>query len=254
MNPVPPLRPADPRRPFLLAADIDGTLLGDPDGQAALRGLIEAYPGSVHLAVISGRSRASIRGLVAEGSLPAPRFIGSAVGSELLDCADPQNRLGAEYAARAAADWDPGSVYALGEGEGMRRQAFPEGQPRFQAGFDWDGRPETLRDLRRRLAALPGCRIVPSQDRFVDVFPAGFGKGELTRFLQHRLGVEPERTVVAGDSGNDREMFETGFRGIVPGNALEELKRAADKPWHYHSPRPAAGGVIDGLQYFGLVE
>jgi hydroxymethylpyrimidine pyrophosphatase-like HAD family hydrolase len=250
---VPPLRPADPRRPFLLAADIDGTLLGDEEGLAALRALVRAFPDSVLLAVISGRSRASIQALIADGILPPPRFIGSAVGSELLDCADPENRLGEKYAARAEADWSVESVYSLGEGEGMRRQAFPEGQPRFQAGFDWDGRPATLAALRHRLAPLQRCRIVPSQDRFVDVFPEGFGKGELARFLQSRLGVHPERTVVAGDSGNDREMFETGFRGIVPVNALDELKRAADRPRHYHSPWPSARGVIDGLRHFGLI-
>jgi hydroxymethylpyrimidine pyrophosphatase-like HAD family hydrolase len=86
------------------------------------------------------------------------------------------------------------------------------------------------------------------------VFPEVFGKGELTRFLQRRLGVNRKRTVVAGDSGNEREMFETGFPGIIPANALDELKRTADKPWHYHSPWPSARGVVDGLRHFGLDE
>jgi hydroxymethylpyrimidine pyrophosphatase-like HAD family hydrolase len=57
---------------------------------------------------------------------------------------------------------------------------------------------------------------------------------------------------VAGDSGNDRQMFETEYKGIVPVNALDELKALASKPWHYHSPYPAARGVLDGLRHFGF--
>jgi hydroxymethylpyrimidine pyrophosphatase-like HAD family hydrolase len=49
-------------------------------------------------------------------------------------------------------------------------------------------------------------------------------------------------------------MFETGFKGIVPVNALEELKIVASQPWHYHSPLPAALGVLDGLRHFGFIE
>jgi len=58
--------------------------------------------------------------------------------------------------------------------------------------------------------------------------------------------------VIAGDSGNDRQMFETEYKGIVPVNALEELKVLARQLWHYHSPLPAARGVLDGLRHFGF--
>ena len=58
----------------------------------------------------------------------------------------------------------------------------------------------------------------------------------------------------AGDSGNDSEMFDTGFKGIVPHNAQDELKVVACRPWHYHSPLPVARGVLDGLRHFGFVE
>jgi hypothetical protein len=49
-------------------------------------------------------------------------------------------------------------------------------------------------------------------------------------------------------------MFETDFKGILPANALEELKTVACQPWHYYSPFPAAHGVQDGLRHFGFIE
>ncbi len=59
---------------------------------------------------------------------------------------------------------------------------------------------------------------------------------------------------VAGDSDNDRQMFETPFNGIIPCNALDELKTLTRQPWHYHSPQPFALGVLDGLRHFGVIE
>jgi hydroxymethylpyrimidine pyrophosphatase-like HAD family hydrolase len=72
--------------------------------------------------------------------------------------------------------------------------------------------------------------------------------------LQKQLGLDPVRIIVAGDTGNDRQMFETGYQGVLPVNALDELKAAASESWHYHSTFPAARGVLDGLRYFGLLE
>jgi hydroxymethylpyrimidine pyrophosphatase-like HAD family hydrolase len=89
---------------------------------------------------------------------------------------------------------------------------------------------------------------------FIDVIPAPLGKGETVKFLQRELGLDPAQVVVAGDSGNDRPMFETGYKGIVPFNAFEELKAIASQPWHYHSEFPAARGVLDGLRHFGFIE
>jgi hydroxymethylpyrimidine pyrophosphatase-like HAD family hydrolase len=248
------LRLSEPAAPVLLAADIDGTLLGDEEAQSAFGALVQSHRKNFYLALISGRSLISIQALVGEKCLPPPSFIGSAVGSELLDCNDPANRLGQKYAARVSPDWDLEAIYAIGEGEGVRRQTFEAGQPRFQAGFDWDGQPNTLISFQRRLAQLPDCHILPSSGRYIDVFPEFIGKGEMVCFLQQQLDVDPARVVVAGDTGNDREMFETGFKGIIPANALEELKAAAIQPWHYHSGLPFARGVLDGLRHFGLVE
>jgi sucrose-phosphate synthase len=245
--------PTAPDKKFLLAADIDGTLLGDEEGESILKEFVRAFSSSFYFAVITGRSLTSVRALIDEGRLPQPDFISSSVGTELCDCQDTANMLGQKFTARVSNDWQSERIYGIGEGDGIRRQVFADDQPRFRAGFDWDGQTSTLDAFRKRLAAEPGCRVLPSYARFIDVFPPHVGKGEVARFLQQELGLDPARVVVAGDSGNDTEMFESGFKGVVPVNALDELKRAACQPWHYHSPLPAARGVMDGLLHFGFV-
>lgn len=241
------------KSPFLLAADIDGTLLGDDEGEARLRERVEQERGRLTLALITGRSLATIEPLIAQGRLPQPDFICGDVGTELYDCRDPHNKLGRQFASLAHASWDLDAIYARGVGEGVSIQDFPDGQPRFQAGFYWDGSPHTLQAFRQRLADMSGCLIVPSYDYYIDVLPASMGKGQAALFLQKTLGLDWRQVVVAGDTGNDRPMFETGLQGILPSNALDELKQAARQDWHYHSHLPAARGVLDGLAYFGFI-
>lgn len=252
-NPIPHFYPIRPHDPFLLAADLDGTLLGDAQGEAWLRAFALRYPGSFYLAFVTGRTLSSILELVDRERLPRPAFMCGNVGTELVDLGDPDNALGKKYVAQVPAGWDPEGIYALGEGPGVFRQEYPEGQPPFQAGFDWDGKPETLADFYRRMGHHDEYRLLPSHGMYIDVLPTPLGKGKAVQFLQQELGLDPARVVVAGDAGNDLEMFETGFQGILPANALEELRTAACQPWHYHSPLPAGRGVIDGLLHFGFI-
>jgi hydroxymethylpyrimidine pyrophosphatase-like HAD family hydrolase len=243
-----------PDQPFLLAADIDGTLLGDEQGAEALKELSSCCSSGFYLALVTGRSLPSILNLLQEDRLPQPDFICSDVGTELLVCADPKNALGQKYTAQVSPAWDLETIYALGVGEGVWLQDFPEGQPRFQAGFYWDGQAQTLAAFSSRVAPFPDIYILPSYQRYIDVLPLPLGKGKVVQFLQRELGMDPARVVVAGDAGNDRQMFETNFKGILPSNARPELQAFARASWHYHSPYPAARGVLDGLEYFGLIE
>jgi hydroxymethylpyrimidine pyrophosphatase-like HAD family hydrolase len=248
------IRLSNNNQPFLLAADIDGTLLGDEEGEAQMMAFAARYSADFHFAFVTGRALFSVEELIAEGRLPRPDFICSSVGTELLDCHDPDNKLGLKYAARVSAEWDADKIYALGAGVGVTKQAFYEAQPRFRAGFDWDGRYDTLEALRERLAGQTNCRVLASYGAYIDVFPAHVGKGEAVRFLQRELNLNRKQVMVAGDSGNDREMFETDFQAVLPANALPELAIMANEPWHYHSELPAARGTMDGLRHFGFVE
>ena len=247
------LQPTQPDRPFLLASDIDGTLLGDEAGEAQLKKFIENHRESLALAFVTGRTLESVMRLIEEGRLPTPDFIASSVGTELFAYRDPENALGHRYAAQVTPAWDLETVYAIGEGEGIHRQTFIGGHPRFQAGFAWDGEAESLAAFHRRFEDRKEYCILPSFGQFIDVLPVQLGKGAVVQFLQEALELSPERVVVAGDSGNDREMFATPYKGIFPANGLDELKTFVDQPWHYHSPLPAARGVIDGLHHFGFV-
>ena len=156
--------------------------------------------------------------------------------------------------ARYRTAWNLEALYTQGEGPGIRKQDFPEGQPPHQAGFFWDGKDDTLAAFHQRMTALDQYHIQASSGLYIDVLPHPLGKGYAAQFLQQELNLDPERVMVAGDTGNDQEMFTTGLKGIVPVNALDELKVLASESWHYHSAFPAGQAVIDGLRHFGFIE
>lgn len=248
---------ADSAKPFLLAADIDGTLLGDENGEACLRELAKAQRNAFILAYISGRSRTSLLRLIDEGRLPKPDYICGDVGTDLVDLGDPYNAIGKRFISQVGREWDLEAIYSIGEGPGISRQDFPESidrPPPFHAGFHWNSDPEDLKAFYERMKGQRGINIFPAMKVYIDVIPVPLGKGGTVSFLQQELGIDKERVVVAGDSGNDIQMFQTGFKGILPSNALDELKAAAVHGWHYQSRWPATAGVMDGLDYFGFLE
>jgi sucrose-6-phosphatase len=100
-------------------------------------------------------------------------------------------------------------------------------------------------------------QVIYSSGVDLDILPRTANKGAATAFLQHRLGLTSDQTVVCGDSGNDLSLFrDVRSRGVIVGNARPELL-----DWHHANPSrdrylaqaPCAGGILEGLHYFGFL-
>jgi len=57
--------------------------------------------------------------------------------------------------------------------------------------------------------------------------------------------------VVAGDSGNDRDMLTGATPAIVVGNHAQELADLAEQPDIYFARAPHAAGILEGLEARG---
>jgi sucrose-phosphate synthase len=64
--------------------------------------------------------------------------------------------------------------------------------------------------------------------------------------------------IVAGDSGNDRSMFDAYAYGVVVGNAKPELKQLQEELGSdtavYFAERSYAAGVLEGLRHYGRID
>ena len=81
-----------------------------------------------------------------------------------------------------------------------------------------------------------------------DVTILGFGKGDAVRAVARVLGVAPEDTYAFGDGINDLSMIEAAGHGVAMGNAVPEVKAAAE----YVTSAIDADGVANGLAHYGL--
>lgn len=240
-----------PSTQFMLCTDLDGTVLGDPEGEARFRDWAQRIRGRVTLAYVTGRHIDSVRSMVAEGQLPEADFISTDVGTKVWDPRDNQNRLARHYVNLADAGWPAERIRQACQSAATPLQHEPAQGP-FKASFHWDGQAESLEAFKQQLQWLPDQRLIVTAGQYLDVLPSCYGKGQAVRFLAAAAGIELKRTVVAGDMENDLDMFSIGAQGIVPHNALPAMKEALAGSDAYFSPLPAALGLLDGLQRLGL--
>ena len=81
-----------------------------------------------------------------------------------------------------------------------------------------------------------------------DVTVLGYGKGDAVRDVAAALGVAYEQTYAFGDGINDLSMIEAAAHGVAMGNAVPELKAAAE----YVTTDINKDGVARGLAHFAL--
>jgi hydroxymethylpyrimidine pyrophosphatase-like HAD family hydrolase len=76
------------------------------------------------------------------------------------------------------------------------------------------------------------------------------------QFLRQKWRISTTNTVACGDSGNDIALFTGEEKGIIVGNAKPELVqwyRNRQNESLYFANANCAGGILEGLKYFGFV-
>jgi trehalose-6-phosphate synthase/hydroxymethylpyrimidine pyrophosphatase-like HAD family hydrolase len=235
----------------ILAADLDGTLLGgNATDRWRLLASLTRRP-DVTVVFATGRGRTAVREVLRDLLLPRPRWIIADIGATVLDGVDLIPVESLQTALRAG--WPgTGRVRAA-----LRR--FPA--LRYQDDVAQDGRcsfylqPDQLTvDITDAVAAL-GCRWIYSADRYFDVLPHGASKGSALLALARLQGWSVDSILVAGDSLNDLSLFTLGAHGVIVGNAEPALASAVPVPDAVHRPtQPGAAGVLHALRNLGWVE
>jgi len=260
----------------LLASDLDGTLIPlerDANRLQEVRAFVasvEATP-NLGMAYVTGRHLALAEEGIAEVGLPRPDWFVCDVGTSVYRrigsrCEPDQTYRAAMRAAFGGLTGDQVRV-AVGELRGIELQE-EEKQADFKVSYYTEGRPEPFVDVVQSRLDLAGAKVnlVASFDPvsgrgLLDVLPAGVAKDYAVRYLHDLAGIDEDRLVYAGDSGNDRAAMLAGYRAIVVGNADATLKEdlvteAAARGVSeriYFAEQMYAAGVLEGLRYFGFV-
>ncbi len=265
---------------ILLCSDLDRTILPNgrqPESSRARPRLRRVGARQeLTLAYVSGRSEGLLKAAIDEYDIPVPDYgigdVGTTIYEPRRDWApwkDWAEEIGRDWGGRTREE-----LAALFENLSALRLQEPEKQNTFKLSYYTDAGADAKglkAEMAERLSA-EGVRAsliwsVDEQENvgLLDVLPERATKVHAIRFLMKKKGFSEDRTVFAGDSGNDLPALTSGLRAVLVRNARNDVRREARETMadkgledrlylagggflgmngHY------AAGVLEGLAHF----
>jgi sucrose-6-phosphatase len=266
---------------ILICSDLDRTLIpnGYQEESAHARPVFRrlAEHSHIYLAYVSGRDRQLILDAIEEFYLPLPDYAIGNVGTTLYRITNDHWQLSEDWSDEIGKDWKELSWEGLAEffeDMGDIRLQEPEKQTRYKLSFYTDQNIDHQRlisDIRRILKQKHvRANIIWSVDEtgtngLLDILPPRANKLHAIEFLMQQEQFSEDRTVFAGDSGNDLDVLTSGLQAILVKNAMAEVRQEAvnkmsDKDMLNRLYLPEgnfwgmngnyAAGVMEGLVHF----
>ena len=236
----------------MLCTDLDGTFIGD-DG--SMYRLLRAIRDKDILLVFStGRHLPSVTAFVNEKGIRKPHACILLVGTEIYLLEKGEFILDNNWSQVISEDWDRKKIVRLlADIEELVLQD-EEWQTRFKLSYYLrENQAEVLQEISDRMGkAKLKANIIYSGGEFLDFLPVKASKVRAAVYLLGKFGIDRETIVFCGDSGNDLDAFEAGFKGIIVSNAHSELKNFKGKN-AYHATGEYSTGIIEGLRYFKFI-
>lgn len=230
-------------RPLLLCTDLDRTLLPNgpqPESPQArpLFSRLAAHAG-VSLAYVTGRHRALVLEAIEQYQLPLPDYVIGDVGSSIYRIRKGEWQPWQAWQEEIALDWR-GATHAdlqhLFSGLDELQLQEPEKQNSFKLSYyapadtDVGGLCATMQ-ARLQPRAIRASLIWSIDDLthtgLLDVLPLRATKLHAIEFLMRQRGYSRERTVFAGDSGNDLPVLASHIPSVLVANARDDVRAQA---------------------------
>ncbi|WP_260858064.1 HAD family hydrolase [Bacillus sp. FJAT-22090] len=232
---------------FVLATDLDGTLVGDNSALCALLQHFEESSLQIALVYITGRHLASASTLILEEKLPKPDVLITDIGTAIYT--SPSLSEEKAWTEKMKSNWDPNEIIKISEKFPLlKRQALPTDD---RISFTIHQNEEIVKEFKNALFEnnIPH-KFVYSSNRDVDILPLNSGKGEALVYTLQNYFKDNVQILIAGDSGNDLDMLSLDYPSVVVGNAQKELVEMDNHPLLYRATKQFAGGIHEGWLHF----
>jgi HAD superfamily hydrolase (TIGR01484 family) len=254
---------SDGWRPKVVALDIDGTLLKWVDGAGTSYERIEprvydavhrALDAGAHVVLASGRSPHGMTGIAdlldLRGQGEERVWVVASNGAVVFRYPPVEvvheETFDAAPAVAAVLEHHPSALVAVEErGVGYRvSRPFPDGELSGEFTIadvedlvavpvsrviirDPNATADDFVALGRKLG-LHGTDYVVGWTAWLDLAPMGVSKASGLEYVARELGVDASDVLAIGDGRNDVEMLRWAGRGVAMGQAVEEVREAAD--------------------------
>ncbi|WP_038702552.1 HAD-IIB family hydrolase [Planococcus sp. PAMC 21323] len=230
----------------LLATDLDGTLVGDPESLQELLHFYNRQLYNVSLVYITGRHYQSALSLINEEDLPIPDVLITDVGTAIyVGKSLEKDSVWSQHLEKL---WMPEKIKAIARQiAGLVSQELPVTNRCSYYATD----STVVENFRIALdQAGVSYKLIYSGGRDVDVLPVNSGKGKALEYILNTHHLDNVKLLVAGDSGNDVEMLTMGFPSVIVGNAQPELLEQQSHPSIYRATKYYAGGIHEAWRHF----
>lgn len=231
---------------MLLATDLDGTFLGGRQtDRLKLYRLIREQE-NIRLLFVTGRGVESVMPLLDNPVIPDPDYIICDVGATVLNgqTLEPVQPIQSEIERL----W-PGTLAIkkrLKKVKGLRLQ--PVSQQR-RVSFFYDDTTDI--DAVKKIAADMELDVLLSAGKFLDILPRDINKGTTLKRLVKLMNFPANDILVAGDTLNDRSLYDTTYKGVVVGAAEPALvDYTQGMPNVLHAKALGAGGILESMNHF----
>lgn len=232
---------------YMLATDLDGTLVGDKEELHKLLQYFEKAIYDVALVYITGRHFNSALSLIKSEALPMPDVLISDVGTSIYTTKNLVEDK--EWTKKMQLDWQPRLVEELASSiSTLIKQSLPNTS---RISFTTQSGEATVLQLEKELMKNNvSHKLIFSSNRDLDILPKYSGKGQALAYVLDTYANKDVNVLVAGDSGNDLEMLSLGHPSVVVGNAQAELASVEAQPQLYRASRNCAGGIHEAWLHF----
>lgn len=236
----------------MICTDLDDTFIGNDDAMYELLDIIDRN--NVILAFCTGRHLPSVMKFIDEKGIRKPDVCNCLVGTEIYFVEKGEFILDDHWSEIISEGWYRDKIVDLLHDIEELVWQHEEWQTNFKISyFLRQNQQEVLSEIANRMGkAELKAQVIYSCDEFLDFLPLKSSKAGAIRYIIEKLGIKKEDVIVCGDSGNDIELFVAGFKGIIVGNAYEELKNYKGKN-AYHAIKEYSAGIIEGLGQLNFV-
>lgn len=237
----------------LMITDIDNTLVGDDKSMRELFWILKERREDLAWGVATGRSLGLTLQAMTEYDFPMPDILICSVGTEIYYGPDLRHDKG--WQQHISYKWNTEAIKeALAHFDFLVFQEA-EGQRSHKISYFLEEKENRLESIKQHLKEKKfRCQIIYSHGQFLDILPFRASKGKAIEYLRYKFDFSSRNVMVAGDSGNDEDMIMSSGRGLVVGNYTDELDKLRNRSNVYFSDADYAGGIIDGLRYYGFIQ
>ena len=230
---------------ILICSDLDRTIIpnGYQEESAHARPVFRqlAEHSNISLAYVSGRDKKLILDAIEEFYLPMPDYAIGDVGTTLYRVINGDWQMSDGWSDEIGQDWKSPARGKLSEFledmEEIRLQE-PEKQKQYKVSFYTDQNVDPQRLIKNIRGVLAEKDVRAniiwsvdeiSTDGLLDIIPPRANKLHAIQFIMQQEHFPEDRTVFAGDSGNDLDVLTSGLQTILVKNATEDIRKEAIK-------------------------